>query len=88
MRDQVSIWVAGQGQTPGSRRTRRLATGRFASREELTCHVWSIQRQQVYPNIRSIAEACGVSMEIVKNIITNEEGLAAYLEKGCPTGDS
>ena len=72
---------------PPVRRTRRVSTGRFSSREQLTCHVWSIHRQQVYPNVRAIAEACGVSMEIVKTIIVTEEGLSVYLEKGCPTGD-
>ena len=67
-------------------RSRRLATGRFSSREQLTCHVWSIQRQQVYPNVRAIAAACGVTMDVVKAIIVKEEGLSTYLERGCPTG--
>jgi hypothetical protein len=62
------------------------SAGRFNSREELTCHVWSIHRQQVYPNARKIAHACGVTLEAVKKIITSEEGLGAYLQHGCPTG--
>jgi hypothetical protein len=72
---------------PAIRRKRRAATGRFATREELTCHVWAIQRQQVYPNVRAIALACGATMDVVKAIIVNEEGLAAYIDKGCLTGD-
>jgi coenzyme F420-reducing hydrogenase delta subunit len=72
---------------PVVRRRRRVATGRFATREELTCHVWAIQRQQVYPNVRAIALACGATMDVVKAIIVNEEGLDSYLEKGCLTGD-
>jgi hypothetical protein len=72
---------------PEIRRKRRAATGRFATREELTCHVWSIQRQQVYPNVRAIALACGATMDVVKAIIVNEEGLADYIDKGCLTGD-
>ena len=81
---------SGPAASPGRpvvRRTRRVSTGRFGSREQLTCHIWSIRRQQVYPNIRAIAEACGVSMEVVKSIIVAEEGLSVYLEKGCPTGN-
>jgi hypothetical protein len=68
-------------------RKRRSATGRFATREQLTCHVWAIQRQQVYPNVRAIALACGATMDVVKAIIANEEGLADYLNSGCLTGD-
>ncbi len=64
----------------------RATTGRFATREELTCHVWSIYRQQVFPNIRSVAGACGVRMEVVKAIVQTEEGLNEYLASGCPTG--
>jgi hypothetical protein len=64
-----------------------VATGRFATREQLTCHVWAIQRQQVYPNVRAIALACGATMDVVKSIIVNEEGLSSYLETGCLTGD-
>ena len=88
--DNANIGDSGKGAKPGrppARRARRASTGRFSSREQLTCHVWSIHRQQVYPNIRAIAEACGVSMEIVKTIVVTEEGLSVYLEKGCPTGD-
>ena len=68
--------------------TGRQAAGRFATREELTCHVWSIYRQQVFPNIRAVAAACGVTMMVVKNIVETEEGLGDYLKNGCPTGAS
>ncbi len=64
----------------------RAITGRFATREELTCHVWSIYRQQVFPNIRAVAAVCGVRMEVVKAIVQREEGLTDYLASGCPTG--
>ena len=63
-----------------------LPTGRFRSREELTCHVWSLHRQQIFPNQRAIAMVCGVPMDAVKRIIETEEGLATYLRQGCPTG--
>ena len=63
-----------------------LPTGRFRSREELTCHVWSLHRQQIYPNQRAIAEVCGVPMDAVKRIIESGEGLDQYLRQGCPTG--
>ncbi len=63
-----------------------LPTGRFRSREELTCHVWSLHRQQIFPNQRAIATVCGVPMDAVKRIIESGEGLAQYLRQGCPTG--
>jgi hypothetical protein len=69
-----------------TRKRKALSAGRFESREELTCHVWSIHRQQVFPNARAISHACGVSMEAVKKIIVTEEGLDTYLEHGCLTG--
>lgn len=64
----------------------RQATGRFATREALSCHIWSIRRQQVYPNVKAIAEACGTTMQVVKTILVTEEGLQVYLREGCPTG--
>ena len=64
----------------------RRATGRFGSREELACHVWAMQRQQVFPNVKAIAAECGVTAEVVKIIIETKEGLDHYLSKGCPTG--
>lgn len=64
----------------------RKAAGRFSTREELTCHIWAIYRQQVYPNVRAIAQACGVTMAVVKNVVETEEGLSEYLKNGCPTG--
>jgi hypothetical protein len=69
-----------------AQKLKRSSSGRFDSREELTCHVWSIQRQQVYPNARAIALACGVTLDAVRKIITSEEGLGTYLQHGCPTG--
>jgi hypothetical protein len=66
--------------------TGRLATGRFATRADLTCHVWSMYRQQVFPNIRAIAGACGVTMQVVRAVVDSKEGLSDYLERGCLTG--
>lgn len=68
------------------RATGRQALGRFSTRQALSCHVWSIRRQQVYPNIKAIAEACGTTMQVVKTILVTEEGLEDYLREGCPTG--
>ena len=69
-----------------ARGTGRLATGRFATREELTRHVWAIWRQQVYPNLKAVAHACGTTVGVVKTITADREGLGEYLEKGCPIG--
>ena len=66
--------------------TGKLSTGRFATRVELTCHVWAMRRQQVFPNIEAIARACGTTMRVVKAIVASEEGLEEYLVRGCPTG--
>ena len=66
--------------------TGRLATGRFATREELTRHVWAMRRQQVYPNLKAIADACATTVGVVKAIAADGEGLREYLEKGCPIG--
>jgi hypothetical protein len=63
-----------------------LPTGRFGSREELTSHVWSLHRQQIFPNQRAIAIVCDISMDAVKRIIDTGEGLDQYLRQGCPTG--
>ena len=69
-----------------ARGTGKRATGRFGTRDELTSHVWAIQRQQVFPNLKAIAGACGVTTEVVKIIIAAEEGLETYLQEGCQTG--
>jgi hypothetical protein len=66
--------------------TGRRAAGRFQTRDELTCHVWAMRRQQVFLNNRAIAGACGVTIEVVKTILETEEGLGQYLKSGCPTG--
>ena len=66
--------------------TGRLATGRFATRAELTSHVWAMRRQQVFPNVKTIAFACGVTVGVVKGIIASGEGHDDYLDKGCLTG--
>ena len=71
---------------PSKRGSGRKTFGRFCSREELACHVWAMQRQQVYPNIKAIAAECAVTAEVVKIIIETKEGLDDYLRKGCPTG--
>jgi hypothetical protein len=64
----------------------RLATGRFVSRTDLTCHVWAMRRQQVVPNIHAIALACGITVGVVKKILDAREGLEDYLERGCLIG--
>ncbi len=69
-----------------STRTTARGTGRFASRTELTCHVWAMYRQQVFPNLSAVSRACGVTIESVKAILENEEGLEDYLRAGCLSG--
>jgi hypothetical protein len=71
-----------RGPGPGKR-----SKGRFASRDELACHIWAMRRQQVFPNLKAIAASCGVTTEVVKLIIENEEGLGDYLQKGCLSGE-
>jgi hypothetical protein len=73
---------AGDGPRPGARR----ATGRYATRAELTCNVWAIRRMQIYENVRSIADACGTSKNVVRLIIQTGEGLDDYLAEGCRLG--
>ena len=68
--------------------TGRLATGRFATRGELTSHVWAIRRQQVFPNVKAIAFACGTTTGVVKAILRSDEGHSDYLQRGCLTGIS
>jgi hypothetical protein len=65
-------------------KTRKRSIGRFSDRRELVSHVWALRRQQLYPNIRSIAAACGTTMDAVKAILEVEEGLQEYLVNGCP----
>lgn len=64
----------------------RRATGRFESRAELVGHVWAIRRQQLYANLSAIAAACGATIDVVRTILSSEEGLADYLERGLPIG--
>ena len=66
--------------------TGRLATGRFATRAELTAHVWAMGRQQVFPNAKAIARSCSTTVGVVKAILDSGEGYALYLEQGCPIG--
>jgi len=66
------------------KRTGKAATGCFRDRRELVSHVWALRRQQIYPNVRSIAAACETSMDAVKAILETEEGLEDYLVQGCP----
>lgn len=68
------------------RRCTGRATGRFASRGELTAHVWAIHRQQLYPNLSAIAEACTASVDVIRTILRSEEGLGEYLERGLQLG--
>jgi hypothetical protein len=68
------------------RQTPRRATGRFATRSELVGHVWAIRRQQLYPNLRKIAEACNATLDVVRTILNSEEGLDDYLERGLALG--
>ena len=69
-----------------TRGTGKRATGRFATRDELTSHIWAIQRQQVFPSLKAIAGACGVTTEVVKFVLASKEGLETYLQQGCQTG--
>lgn len=71
---------------PGRQNCRRRATGRFATRGELTGHIWAIRRQQLYPNLTAIAQACSATIDVVRTILTSEEGLAEYQERGLPLG--
>jgi hypothetical protein len=73
-------------QTIRRRRTPRRTVGCFESRQELVGHVWAIRRQQLYPNLRAIAEACGVKIDVVRTILNSEEGLAEYIAHGLPIG--
>jgi|GEM_PF-3024117 len=68
------------------RRCSGRATGRFGSRTELTVHIWAIRRQQLRPNLTAIAEACGASVDVVRVVLRNEEGLSTYLEHGLILG--
>ncbi len=68
------------------RGTGRRATGCFETREQLTSHVWAMRRQQVFSNFKAIAGACGVTTKAVQAIVETEEGLQAYLQKGCQSG--
>lgn len=70
-----------------SRTSRRSgATGHFASRIDLTCHVWAMHRLQMYPNLTAIARACGTSVSAITRIIVNGEGRDEYQARGCLTG--
>lgn len=68
------------------RQPRRRSIGRFDSREALVGHVWAIRRQQLYPNLSAIAAACGITIDVVRTILSSEEGLADYLVRGLPLG--
>lgn len=61
-------------------------TGNFASRSDLTCHVWAMHRAQMYPNLTAIARACGTSVGAITTIIANGEGRNEYLASGCLAG--
>lgn len=64
----------------------RLGTGHFATRAELTRHVWAMHRLQVFPNQKAIARACGTGVSVVTRIIETGEGRQDYLAAGCLTG--
>jgi hypothetical protein len=77
------------GMNPSERQNcRRRATGRFATRGELTGHIWAIRRQQLYPNLTAIAQACSATIDVVRSILASEEGLADYKERGLPLGQA
>ena len=61
-------------------------TGHFASRRDLTCHVWAMHRLQMVSNLAAIARACGTSVGAITTIIVNGDGRDEYLESGCLTG--
>lgn len=74
--------------SPESRTFRRSGvTGNFASRSDLTGHVWAMHRLQMYPNLTSIARACGTSVSAISTIIVRGEGRDEYLASGCLVGD-
>ena len=62
------------------------ATGNFASRSDLTRHVWAMYRLQIYPNLTAIARACGTSVSAIVTIIDKGEGRDEYLASGCLAG--
>ena len=68
------------------RRRGMAETGYFASRRELTAHVWAMHRAQIIPNSAAIARACGIGVRTVGTIIEMGEGREDYLATGCPTG--
>ncbi len=61
-------------------------TGNFASRGDLTRHVWAMHRLQMYPNRTAIARECGTSVGAIATIIVNGEGRDEYLASGCLAG--
>lgn len=67
-------------------REANLSTGRFETRPELTCHIWSMHRQQLFPNYKSIAQECSTTAEVVKDVIASCEGLDEYMVAGCLIG--
>ena len=76
--------MPGAAISPGRRSKSR--TGYFASRLELTAHVWTMHRLQVVPNLAAIARACGVGVSTVATVIGSGEGRDDYLVRGCPAG--
>ena len=73
--------------SPASPQRRRKApTGYFASRHELTAHVWAMHRLQVVPNVAAIARACGIGVSTVATVLKKGEGRDEYLARGCPAG--
>lgn len=61
-------------------------TGHFASRSDLTGHVWAMHRLQMYPNLTAIARACGTSVSAITTILVSGDGRDEYLRRGHPTG--
>ena len=65
---------------------RTRPTGHFGSRVDLTRNVWAILRQQIFPNRKAVARACGITIDALDDIVRSEEGLQDYLANGCLTG--
>ena len=61
-------------------------TGNFASRSDLTRHVWAMRRLQMLPNLSAFARAYGTSVATIGMVVEMGEGRDEYLASGCLAG--